>query len=218
MDAGYAIVLAFGRNDYPDESSPKRLGKEYWASSSKTPTVEEVAEWHRNFESDGVFEKLSHVDFDPGQPNEILAYQIFYAEDFLRWTSDIPMIVQWEVAYVLWKSYKGWYNENQEHIRVIWPEGEGYLSTYDFLREAEAIARTNGWHNPLIIAHPEHVQRAYFLAKEIYYLYETVRVTALSHSLEWFDVRSVQWWTRGPMRWLAYEMLARIHHRLKGWL
>jgi hydroxymethylpyrimidine/phosphomethylpyrimidine kinase len=34
----------------------------------------------------------------------------------------------------------------------------------------------------------------------------------------WFDQRSVQYWTRGPKVWLLYEMLARLHHRLHGWM
>ncbi|QQR77199.1 MAG: hypothetical protein IPJ67_03575 [Candidatus Moraniibacteriota bacterium] len=37
-------------------------------------------------------------------------------------------------------------------------------------------------------------------------------------SNEWFDTKSVQQWTRGKWRWIVYDMLARIHHRLHGWM
>lgn len=213
-DAGFVIVLAFGRNDYPDGSFFERLSKEYWdSSSSETTTIRNVAEWYVEYGTIATFCLLSEAGFDPGIPNRTLADFCFQEFENNR----MPFMLQWEVAYALWNEYSDWYEENLRHLMANWPKREEYLSTRDILLEVRDMTRKKGWHNPLIIAHPEHIQRAYFLAKRIY-SDETVRATDLSPSPEWFDRRSVQWWTRGPMQWLAYEMLARIHHRLKGWL
>lgn len=214
LDAGYAIVLAFGRRDYPEESFLARLiGR--WGDA-RFPMIRDVVEWIEEYGTVDTFEMFEEYGFDPGLPNKMLADLCFQRFE----KTDTPLVLQWEIAYAIWIRRRDWYEERQNRLMVIWPEEERYLSTRRFFLIAKGMARLQGWYNPLIMAHPEHVQRAYFVARRVYSdnEKEIVRVMALSFSQKWFDKWSVQWWTRGSMRWLAYEMLARIHHRRKGWL
>jgi hypothetical protein len=83
------------------------------------------------------------------------------------------------------------------------------------MQTAFEIAETCGLRVPLIVAHPEHIQRCFFIARRVFGVTATDVQNA---STEWFDIGSVQKWTQNPGHWLAYEMLARIHHRLHGWM
>ncbi len=83
--------------------------------------------------------------------------------------------------------------------------------------KAKKVAKTCGLHAPLLVAHPEHIQRCFFIARKIFGKSTTVWFDANAPT-GWFDSKSVQPWTRGPNVWLIYEMLARIHHRLHGWM
>ena len=214
LDAGYAIVLAFGRRDCPEESFLARsIGR--WGDAH-FPMIRDVAEWNGEYGTVDTFEMFEEYGFDPGLPNKMLADLCFQRFE----KTDTPLVLQWEIAYTLWSRHGDWYRERWNRLIVIWPEEERYLSTRHFFLIAKGMARLQGWYNPLIIAHPEHVQRAYFVARRVYSdnEKEIVRAMALSSPRKWFDKWSVQWWTRGPMRWLAYEMLVRIHHWHKGWL
>ncbi len=71
--------------------------------------------------------------------------------------------------------------------------------------------------NSIVVAHPEHIQRCFFLTREIFQTIPAVSTGIASKS--WFDEGSVQRWTRNKWYWLFYELfLARPHHRLKGWM
>ena len=204
-----------GSNQKFDFICPQAFGRNTWLDSE----VGRIAEGRRD-ESDhddlAIFESLEGDDFDPGRPNWLLAEQCVR----LWLQHNVPIIGQWEVLYAVWQLNKVAYREHRELFCAIWPSSCEYLGTRGMLLEAWRIAlNVFCVPKPRVVAHPEHIQRCYFLARKIFGA-ENVSIWVSSEQecdRCWFDSQSVQWWTRGPIRWLAYEMLVRIHHQLRGW-
>lgn len=210
----YITPQAFGRGSYPEYGCWLRLQR--WIQSARggaiSPDVGFVRLIRDRAKSDvEAFEELSAKFFDPGIVNCELAE--ICARPFLRKEALPPIIGDWEVMYALWRLYPDWYARYSDFFTVIWPPQEGYFATHGMLLEVKRIADEKGLSEPRIVAHPEHIQRVYFLARKIFG--KTISTKTLRQSL--FDPKSVQWWTRGRWRWLAYEMLARLHHRIHGW-
>lgn len=201
---------AFGRKTFSDEEVGERVGRLYRLHDEDIPTFK----WLEEF-----------AKFDPGHPNLLFAERcIELATECsgtcaLEGTSDTirPVIGQWEVLYAMYKLSPRWYEIHKNALVAIWPPQKGYLDTQSMLLHVQKIAMERGLTKPLLIAHPEHIQRCFFLAQKIFG--KSVGRDGTSEiSDEWFDPQSVQKWTRGPKRWFLYEMLARLHHRYHGWM
>lgn len=176
------------------------------------------------------FEWLKSRNFDPGRPNRILALRCIRLAKALKssiWGTYChripplitPVIGQWEVLCAMWLSEPDWYMEHQEILTPIWPPAQGYLGTRDMLLIVKKLADTCELKTPLLAAHPEHIKRCFFIARKIFGIAAIDIGTWEGNSHEeWFDPGSVQKWTRSPSRWLWYEMLVRIHHRIHGWI
>lgn len=193
--ADFICPQAFGRNTYSDHG------------------VGAIINTARETRSDiEMFEQLRHWGFDPGRPNYLIAEEVLDVIYQVNW---MPVIGQWEVMYALWKLDSYWYQTNINSLDVIWPPTEGYLGTHGLFLEVKEIADKFGLKTPLLVAHPEHIERCYFLARKVFDDNPAVLTGEVSD--EWYDQKSVQRWTRNKWYWLVYELcLARPHHRLFG--
>ncbi len=213
-DFDFITPQAFGRNTYPDDSFLLRLRNQLRAVTNRKRiiSVYRVGALRDSVGSDmDAFKRLDALDFNPGCPNEILAEICLN----LTMPKQAPIIGEWRAMYAIWKSFPMWYCLNQYRLVAIWPPRKGYLATRGMLLEVDRIAKERGLTKPCLVAHPEHMPRAYFLARKIFGKPVAMMTDVMSN--EWFDRDSVQWCTRGRWRWLAYEMLARAHHRWFGW-
>lgn len=211
--AEFICPQAFGRNTYTDERVGSVIGA--MLESIKNPI--------------GRFQWLKERGFDPGTPNRILAQRCIALAKFIRPFFDKsgtvrghaivhPVIGQWEVLYTMWLIEPSWYAEHLDILIPIWPPvGKKKWSTRDMMLTAFEITEAHGLRIPLIVAHPEHIQRCFFITRKIFGVAATDSIEGRTPE-EWFDRRSLQKQTTSPGRWLAYEMLARVHHRLHGWM
>lgn len=211
------IPQGFGRNMYPDESRLLWFRDRFWRiagkgkEKGKSTSVFTVGVLRDCVGSDmDAFERLKSLDFNPGRPNEILAEICVNSVQKKR----VHIVGQWEVMYAIWERFPLWYSLNSDRFIVIWPPRNGYLSTRGMLLEVKRIADERELENPCVVAHPEHMPRVYFLARKIFGKPVAMMTEVMSD--EWFDPKSVQWWTRGKWVWLVYEMLVRAHHRYRG--
>lgn len=225
---------AFGRNSYPEEGSLLRWRNKRRRLQGNLPveSIQRVAEIRNQCNSDiEAFEKLKGEGFDPGEPNRILAELCWKAilgggisfdeEGSLvvkQGGKNKPVIGQWEVMYAMWLRNSGAYSQCSlsHQALAIWPSKDGYLGTQGLLLEVKRIVDQRGLFSPCVVAHPEHIQRVYFLARKIFGK-PVAEMTGVISDL-WFDSKSVQLWTRGKWRWLFYEMLTRMHHRYYKWI
>lgn len=191
----FIVANGFGRNSFTDEEASTIIRRK------RDKFGDDIT----------MFEWLQTENFDPGSPNKLLASESLKQSGAFS----IPVIGQWEIMYELWREYPDRYNRCIDALFTIWPPKEGYLSTRGFMLEAKRVAEVRRLRIPCVTAHPEHIQRCYFLARKIF-------GSAISKSLSitsgWFDKQSVQKWTRGKWSWLTYELMVRIHHRLHGWM
>lgn len=196
LDADFICPQAFGRNTYSD----KEVGPRVRTAREALGSDREAFEW------------LRLKRFDAGRPNTRLALLCHSLATAL----DRPIIGQWEVMHELYCNFPEWYKMHEKDLFTIWPPVKGYLATRGLLLDTEEIAKEYGWKTPIVVAHPEHIQRRFFLAREIFQVIPAVSTGTISNT--WFDEDSVQVWTKGKWRWLVYELfLARPHHRLNGW-
>lgn len=213
--ADFICPQAFGRNTYSDED----VGM-YLAALREAAKGDQIA----------VFQELHARGFDPGEPNRMLALrcielaktpEVFFDQDQEgrpRYTELRPVIGQWEVLYAMWRYEPGWYRANEAVFLPIWPPVQGYMGTRGMLLAVKEVADSNGLDMPAIVAHPEHLPRSFFLARKVFGERVVADRRPVRYETQCFDPRSVQKWTRDPGAWLRYEMLARIHHRLHGWM
>jgi len=110
----------------------------------------------------------------------------------------VPVIAQFEVA------------EQVMHGVVMHRVGQwrdGYLPSWKVVDKIIAKMRELGVSRPILYAHPDHVWRIkrHFLRHQI----ELIIPDNLSEVP--YDRYSVQWWTRGPIRWRLREILVRLY-------
>ncbi|HLC95584.1 MAG TPA: hypothetical protein VJH89_03805 [Patescibacteria group bacterium] len=197
-DADFICPQAFGRNTHKD----KNIG-------------EIVGHTQSHFKDDiKTFKWLQNDWFDPGHPNTLLGSRaLVLAKEYQK-----PIIGQWEVMYCMYHIDPAWYIEHQEHLIVIWPipDDEG-LSSFDVFVRAHNIGIKKRLRKPLLVAHPEHIQRCFFIAQHLFgFVVVDDEYKNITDNTPWFDKKSVQPWTRGPKRWLYYEILARMFYRFFG--
>lgn len=211
IDTDFICLQAFGRNSCADENLPH-------IRETRDSTGNDIA----------MFQWLRSSQFDPGGPNTLLAIRciklaklgrFFFDKKNRSEASDVvrPVIGQWEILYAMYLEEPDWYQENEQRLFPLWPPAQESFNTRVLMLIAKDIAESHDLYNPLIVAHPEHIQRCFFIARKIFR-----GSIAIDHDWntgqEWFDKQSVQPWTRTPKAWLVYELCARIHHRLHGWM
>lgn len=138
-----------------------------------------------------------------------IAYQI---EDVYP-ERDIPVILQKEVA----EAARRWMFKNGKIITAIIKrhriEGK-YLDTYEVLAQAVEAMKENGWKKAIIVGHPAHIPRIKAVLEKMGM--EVIIPSGLETIP--YDPLSIQWWTRGPLRWWIREIPTRIFYKLKGYI
>ena len=205
MDAGFICPQAFGRNTYSD----KTVGPIIWDARYQSGSDITTFKW------------LKSIGFNPGHPNVMLGKRCIELATLTKsyMTTIRPVIGQWEVMYSMWKENPDWYEKQQANLVAIWPPYQSYLGTRDMLRAIEQVALTRGLKDPLIVAHPEHLPRCFFLARKIFGAQSVAIDGGTIADEEWFDRHSTQWQTRSACAWLLYELfIARPPHLLLRWI
>lgn len=221
-------------HSYPNEGdiiSPQAFGRNTYQDKEVGVVIKAIHE-RCNGDSVAMFQELSIKGFDPGHPNRMLALRCIelakepwgagFDEDgqlIQKCTIPRTVIGQWEVLYAMWHYEPDWYAKNEKVLIPIWPPLKGYLGTRGMLLIVKNLAEQRHLHTPVLIAHPEHIQRCFFIARKIFGKgqvatdHEMIRYDTRS-----FDQGSVQKWTQSEGAWLRYEMMARVHHLLHGWM
>jgi len=183
------LVQAFGRNGIADK---------------ELPFVRDLALRHTDERI--VFEHLERQDFDPGESNYTLADAVDHE---LVAGVVVEPILQWEVAYALWKNDPVNYDLYRNYMHVLWPHSDFY-PTYEVKRDSIEVMDRFGIYNPLELAHPDMMIRALgILARQ------GVEADILAIDVP-FDKRSVQAQTRSEGPWMVRETLTRVEHVLRG--
>lgn len=196
-DADCMIVQAFGRNTVKeDELSNLAVIAKCSSSESLLSNLNE------------------HLGFDPGKPNrdlDMVCRQVLSLRDDF-----FPFFCQWEVALASIQTDDLFLEAGIREF-VIWPEpGAKSFTTRDLLLKAKPIMMERGWHRPIIVAHGWHIVRTYWLTRTILDCDPIVLPEPFQPEI--FDRRSVQRWTRGRIRWVIYDLIARAHHLKHGWV
>ena len=197
QDADCGIALAFGRNSIPDKN---------------LALVRDIRE---NERSDfATIKKLATGTFKAGAPNKAIGDKA----RLCILLHDLPMIVQWEVAVVLFQKYPDWVEHwiVTKKLFCLWPQPEqNSYRAHEVLEDALRIIIQHRWHSSLLLAHDLHMPRVYMLARK-FGLNPIVGFTRITDS---FDPNSVKPMTSHDWRWiLTYEPWVRIHHLLHGWV
>jgi len=202
-EGDFICPQAFGRNTYSDRKVGMIVGS--------------IIESLHNSQID-TFRALFSRGFDPGTPNKALALRCLELAKASPMTGPRPVIGQWEVLYAMWEIDQKWYEDHEKMLCSIWPPIQGYLGTRGMLLIVRDIADTHSLKMPVLVAHAEHIQRCFFIARKVFGYPVATDHSLIRDDTRCFDQRSVQKWTRNEGAWLRYEMMARVHHRLHGWI
>lgn len=191
---------------------PAAFGRNTWSDTAVGAIIHTAREELCHGDDIATFEWLKSKKFNPGLPNALLADTCFASAH----DSEKPIIGQWEVLYEIYHRWPKWYQDHKDRLFAVWPPKEGPLRTRDLFLETKKIADGHRRKTPLLIAHYEHIQRCYFLGRNIFNANPAASVGTKQEG--WFDPKSVQWQTRGALPWFFYEMAVRFHHNLYGWM
>lgn len=183
------LTQAFGRNAIPDR---------------------ELAEVGRQRKGCGLDEAFfaQYLDgFDPGESNRALA-GVIAAE--LDSPAVIEQVVQWEVAYALWKKKPDLFAHYQSRIHVVWPQ-RNFYPTYEVKRGSLAVMEKKGLYHAQELTHPDMMVRALGILSQL-----GVEADAVFAKVPYGGPDSVQVQTRSPGLWTGREWLARLEHVLRG--
>lgn len=209
-ESDFITAPSFGRNTYSDSQARQviRAGHERFHDDLK------------------FFDWLKSKKFDPGYSNKILGLRCLRLSDpGFNSCGDTqrqpgyrikPVIGQWEVLYSMWLFQEAWYQSQETSLTPIWPSDGAGTGTRNFFRGVQNYAKFKGLLHPLVTAHPEHIQRCFFIARKIFGEKSVAIDYHPGTKNDLFDPKSVLWQTQGSDAWLVYEMLARIHDRLHG--
>lgn len=137
----------------------------------------------------------------PGPSNEVLA------DIIVKEFGSLPLLLQSEIADSLPPSLAV--------LRRIGEHRRGpYLDSRAVARQALEVMREKGWTTAVVLAHRHHVPRAEAVCRRLGI--DTVVPEGLARVP--FCTKSLQWWTRGPVRWRLREVPAVFWHWCRGWL
>lgn len=89
-----------------------------------------------------------------------------------------------------------------------------YLDTYEVLSQAYEIMQKYGWKKALLVAHPAQIPRA----KRVLGKMGVKVIIPPDLKRIPFDPYSLQWWTRGSLRWWLQEIPTRLIYKARGWI
>lgn len=190
--ADVIIVPSFGRNHFKD---------------SELYQVRKLLDDSHGFDFLASL-KLKNHGFDPGRPNLELAKQAQEISD----TYNLPLILQWEIAASL---DQHWFAKNLEKVFCLWPPQHQvrFFTTYEFSRQIIHFLKKQNWQKPILVVHKHHIVRAYLLFKKL-----GLEPIIVAQTVESFDSKSVQHFTRNKVTWHIRELLTRVHHLLYNYV
>ena len=189
-DADCIFVQAFGRVSYPDTALP------------------EIMRWLRKEADDTdlhMFELLDKYCCLTGASNQALAVTCYW---LIHENPNLHLMMQWEVALELWRIDHEWYVYRLQQLHTIWPPGDGYFDTTAVKRVSIGLMRYHGLSRPLELAKSAMLVRAWLIIRRL-----GVEPRLVIANIP-FDENSIQPWTRNRRRWIARELLGRVHHVL----
>ncbi|MFZ1250157.1 MAG: hypothetical protein WAR37_01785 [Candidatus Microsaccharimonas sp.] len=186
------LTQAFGRNMYEDSELPLIGAKRHELGGD-----EETFGW------------LNQQGFEAGISNEALADII--ATQLEDPTSIVEQVVQWEVAYVLWKRYPDVFRRHRAGISIVWPrDGAKSYRTFEVKSDSKDVMIKNGLYNPFELAHPDMVIRALAILDKL-----DIPADAYLAGIP-FNKDSTQFQTRNKVNWQIWEALVRSEHVLRS--
>lgn len=146
---------------------------------------------------------------EPSPCNKRLARAAEHINDIMTVRGDRPLIVaQWETARQLEMDGYG-----VAHIVRLLPDGR-FLGSEEVWEEAREVFKAAGITTVVLVAHPFlHLRKVRWLAEADGFTVETHPVRGIG-----FDRKSMQWWTRGPLRltWYAARQLWRVRRQIRS--
>lgn len=184
------FVQAFGRDSIPDR---------------ELPFVRQLRD--RNDSDNDVFLQLSQNQFKPGPSNDALAENTKQLVD----NDYVEVMLQWEVAYALWRNNPEWYQEYQAALHVLWPRADlASYRTYHVKEDSMEIFQQRQLIGTYELAHPAMYARAVPIIRKL-----GQRAMAVQPMPEIpFDPHSTQAQVRSRLQWIPREFLTRGHHVL----
>jgi hypothetical protein len=195
--ADIILVQSFGRNTYPDV----RLGIMIHYCLGAV-----------NGDNERMFALIKKFDFDPGDMNSSLAKELVnLMENF----SIQNAVVQWEIGFALWNNHPEFFGKMKREIEIVWPDrNQKYMSPVSVIDRTISIAKIKGFEKIACLSHRRMETRVALMVAE---RTDIDLVCVKSHTVS-FSNKSVQWWTRGPIRWLARESFVRVFFMIKSWV
>lgn len=211
-----ARYLAFWKLDYPDHTNqplvaPDSLFVQAFGRDSipdrELPFVRQLRDGTDN--DIDVFTQLTHNQFEPGPSNDALAENTKQLVD----NDYVEAMLQWEVAYSLWRKNPEWYEDHEAALHVLWPRQDlTSYRTYHVKEDSMEIFGRRQLIGTYELAHTAMYARAVPIIRKL-----GQRATAVLPMPEIpFDPRSTQAQVRNRLQWIPREFLTRGHHLLTG--
>jgi hypothetical protein len=189
LGVGMIMAQSFGRNTYSDD----KLGEVLDSFRRKA-----------KYQSEDTFKILESSGFDPGDMNRSLAEELILAME--KYSIRIA-VLQWEIGYAVWVKRPDFFQKKEKYFEIVWPEiGQKYMSSLAVIKQAANLTKRWGGKKVACLSHRRMETRVALMAAERM----DTDLVCLNSSTTSFSKKSVQWWTRGPIRWLARETVVRI--------
>jgi hypothetical protein len=153
-----------------------------------------------------MMEYLDSIHFRPGPSNDALAESV---HQILNGTHPNEQMIQWEVAFSLWKRHLDTYETFEDYLHILWPSRDFY-PTFEVKRDSIEAMNEIGTYNPAELAHGDMMIRALGIISKQGVIADPIE-TAIP-----FDPTSSQPHVRNAKSWVVREFLTRSEHILRG--
>jgi hypothetical protein len=153
-----------------------------------------------------MMEYLGSINFRPGPSNDALSESI---HRILTDAQPNEQMVQWEVAFSLWKNRPDTYDKFKDYLHILWPSRDFY-PTFEVKRDSIKVMSEIGVYNPAELAHGDMMIRALGIIAKQGVIADPIE-TAVP-----FDPGSTQPHVRSARSWVVREFLTRGEHILRG--
>ena len=149
---------------------------------------------------------LDSINFKPGPSNDALAESV---HTILTRENPNEQMIQWEVAYSLWKNHPDTYQRFKDYLHVLWPNRDFY-PTFEVKSDSIKAMDMVGAYNPAELAHGDMMVRALGIISK-----QGVIADPIDAAIP-FDQYSTQPHVRNKTAWVTREFLTRGEHILRG--
>lgn len=149
---------------------------------------------------------LDAINFQAGPSNDALAESVY---SILSGENPNEQMIQWEVAYSLWKNHPAIYQQFKDYLHILWPRRDFY-PTFEVKADSIKAMDTVGAYNPAELAHGDMMIRALGIISK-----QGAIADPIDASIP-FDADSTQPHVRNAKAWVIREFLTRGEHILRG--